>query len=113
MSDDSGNNGALGPQVKVQVPADIQRGVYANMARVNHSEFEFSIDFANADFAGQDPSGNIPAVVVARIMISHEFMPHLLEALQENYSRFLTRRDIKSLPETEDPPADDSFPLDG
>lgn len=113
MSDDSGNNGSQGSQVKVQVPADIQRGVYANMARVNHSEFEFSIDFANADFAGQDPSGNIPAVVVARIMISHEFMPHLLEALQENYSRFLTRRDIKGLPETEEPPADDSLPLDG
>ncbi|MBK5225948.1 MAG: DUF3467 domain-containing protein [Thermoleophilia bacterium] len=113
MSDDSGNDGSQGPQVKVQVPADIQRGVYANMARVNHSEFEFSIDFANADFAGQDPSGNIPAVVVARIMISHEFMPHLLEALQENYSRYLTRRDIKGLPETEEPPADDSLPLDG
>ncbi len=112
MSDDSGNNGSQGPQVKVQVPADIQRGVYANMARVNHSEFEFSIDFANADFAGQDPSGNIPAVVVARIMISHEFMPHLLEALQENYSRYLTRRDIKGLPETEEPPADDTLPLD-
>jgi hypothetical protein len=95
-------NGAQGPQVKVQVPPDIQKGVYANMARVNHSEFEFSIDFANADFAGQDPQGNIPAVVVARVMISHEFMPHLLEALQDNYSRYLTRRDIEGLPETEE-----------
>ncbi|MCL4310298.1 MAG: DUF3467 domain-containing protein [Thermoleophilia bacterium] len=92
-----------GPQVKVNVPPEIQRGVYANMARVNHSEFEFSIDFANADFAGQDHEGNIPAVVVARLMISHEFMPHLLDALQENFSRFLTRRDIEGLPETEDP----------
>lgn len=90
-----------GPQVKVQVPPEVQRGSYANMARVNHSEFEFSIDFANADFAGQDAAGNIPAVVVARIMVSHEFMPHLLEALQENYSRYLTRRDIEGLPETE------------
>ena len=89
-----------GPQVKVQVPPEVQRGVYANMARVNHSEFEFSIDFANADFAGQDAAGNIPAVVVARVMISHEFMPHLLEALKENYSRYLTRRDIEGLPET-------------
>lgn len=89
-----------GPQVKVQVPPDIQRGVYANMARVNHSEYEFSIDFANADFAGHDAAGNIPAVVVTRVMVSHEFMPHLLEALQDNYSRFLTRRDIEGLPET-------------
>lgn len=88
------------PQVKVQVLPDLQGGVYANMARVNHSEFEFSIDFANADFAGQDPAGNIPAVVVARVMISHEFMPHLLEALKDNYSRFLTRKDIEGLPET-------------
>ncbi|MBE0429921.1 MAG: DUF3467 domain-containing protein [Thermoleophilia bacterium] len=103
MSDRKDDNGARGPQVKVQVPPDVQRGVYANMARVNHSEFEFSIDFANADFAGQDPQGNIPAVVVARIMISHEFMPHLLEALQDNYSRFLTRRDIEGLPEVEEP----------
>ncbi len=112
MPDESDNNGSQGPQVKVQVPADIQRGVYANMARVNHSEFEFSIDFANADFAGQDPAGNIPAVVVARIMISHEFMPHLLDALQENYSRYLTRRDIEGLPETERPD-EDGRPLDG
>jgi hypothetical protein len=103
MSDQSGNNSAQGPQVKVQVPPDIQRGVYANMARVNHSEFEFSIDFANADFAGQDPQGNIPAVVVARVIVSHEFMPHLLEALKDNYSRFLTRRDIEGLPEIDEP----------
>ena len=103
MPDDNGNFSNPGPQVKVQVPADVQRGVYANMARVNHSEFEFSIDFANADFAGQDPSGNIPAVVVARLMISHEFMPHLLNALQDNYSRYLTRRDIEGLPETDEP----------
>lgn len=101
---DSDNEGSRQPQVKVQVPPDVQRGVYANMARVNHSEFEFSIDFANADFAGQDPAGNIPAVVVTRVMVSHEFMPHLLEALQENYSRFLTRRDIEDLPETGDQP---------
>jgi hypothetical protein len=113
MPEESDDNGSHGPQVKVTVPSDIQRGVYANMARVNHSEFEFSIDFANADFAGQDPAGNIPAVVVARIMVSHEFMPHLLEALQENYSRFLTRRDIEGLPETQKPDADDSLPMDG
>lgn len=104
MSDENHNNGRYAPQVKVQVPPDIQRGAYANMARVNHSEFEFSIDFANADFAGQDPQGNIPAVVVARVMVSHEFMPHLLEALQDNYSRFLTRRDIKGLPEIDESP---------
>ncbi|MDO8736624.1 MAG: DUF3467 domain-containing protein [Thermoleophilia bacterium] len=113
MPDGNENSGNQGPQVKVTVPSDIQRGVYANMARVNHSEFEFSIDFANADFAGQDPAGNIPAIVVTRIMISHEFMPHLLEALQENYSRYLTRRDIEGLPETREPGRDDSMPLDG
>lgn len=103
MDDQPGSDGSQGPQVKVQVPPDIQRGVYANMARVNHSEFEFSIDFANADFAGQDPQGNIPAVVVSRVVVSHEFMPRLLEALQDNYSRFLTRRDIEGLPEVEEP----------
>lgn len=103
MSSDEQGNGGHGPQVKVQVPPDIQRGVYANMARVNHSEFEFSIDFANADFAGQDASGNIPAIVVSRVVVSHEFMPRLLEALQDNYSRYLTRRDIERLPETDEP----------
>lgn len=99
---DSREGDAQGPQVKVQVPPEIQGGVYANMARVNHSEYEFSIDFANADFAGQDAAGNIPAVVVARVMISHEFMPRLMEALQDNYSRYMTRRDIEGLPEFDD-----------
>lgn len=103
MSPEEKAEGSQGPQVKVQVPPDIQRGVYANMARVNHSEFEFSIDFANADFAGQDAAGNIPAIVVCRVMVSHEFMPRLLEALQDNYSRYMTRRDIEGLPETDEP----------
>jgi hypothetical protein len=103
MSSSEQGNEEQGPQVKVQVPPEVQRGVYANMARVNHSEFEFSIDFANADFAGQDASGNIPAIVVTRVMVSHEFMPRLLEALQDNYSRYLTRRDIDGLPETDEP----------
>lgn len=103
MSSEEQESDSQGPQVKVQVPPEVQRGVYANMARVNHSEFEFSIDFANADFAGQDASGNIPAIVVTRVMISHEFMPRLLEALQDNYSRYLTRRDIEGLPETDEP----------
>ncbi|RJQ42566.1 MAG: DUF3467 domain-containing protein [Gaiellales bacterium] len=103
MSGEEQGHGAQGPQVKVQVPPEVQRGVYANMARVNHSEFEFSIDFANADFAGQDAAGNIPAIVVTRVMVSHEFMPRLLEALQDNYSRYLTRRDIEGLPETDEP----------
>jgi hypothetical protein len=43
-------------------------------------------------------------VVVARINLSARFMRELLDAMEDNYSKWRTREGIKSLPEYGGPP---------
>ena len=47
----------------------------------------------------------IPGVVVSRINLSPRFMRELIDAMEDNYSKWRTREGIKSLPEYEVPPA--------
>ena len=41
----------------------------------------------------------IPGVVVSRINLSAKFMRELIDAMQDNYSKWQTREGIKNLPE--------------
>ena len=41
----------------------------------------------------------IPGVVVSRINLSARFMRELIDAMQDNYSKWQTREGIKNLPE--------------
>lgn len=63
-------------------------GVWANFARVSHSPYEFTIDFARLDFDEQGPIGG---VVVQRVSVSPLFVSQLIEALQVNWSRYAER----------------------
>jgi len=85
--------------INIQVSPEMMAGVYANFANVSHSEYEFTITFARAhhEFEG----GEIPAIVVARVSLAPRFIPELMAALAENYSRWEAREDIKNLPEFE------------
>ena len=49
-------------------------------------------------------------VVVSRINLSPKFMRELVEAMQDNYSKWSTREGIKNLPEFRDPPPGGSTP---
>jgi hypothetical protein len=77
-------------------------GKYANFANVSHSEYEFTITFARVDHEVEDEE--IPGVVVSRINLSPKFMAELVEAMQDNYSKWSTREGIKNLPEFRDRP---------
>jgi hypothetical protein len=74
-------------------------GKYANFANVSHSDYEFTITFARVDHEVEDDE--IPGVVVSRINLSARFMKELIEAMQDNYSKWAHVRDVQNLPETE------------
>jgi hypothetical protein len=68
-----------------------------NFANVGHSDYEFTITFARVDHEVEEDE--IPGVVVSRINLSARFMQELIEAMQDNYSKWQTREGIKNLPE--------------
>lgn len=76
-------------------------GVWANFARVSHSEHEFQIDFVRRDTA-QPGTG----IVVARIAVSPLFITQLINALQDNWDRFVPKvmpKEVEDAGETEEP----------
>src|SRR5919206_69188 len=61
-------------------------GKYANFANVSHSDYEFTLTFARVDHEIEDDE--IPGVVVSRINLSPRFMRELLDAMEDNYSKW-------------------------
>ena len=83
--------------INIHFSPDIMAGVYANFANVSHSDYEFTITFARVDHEVEDEE--IPGVVVSRVNLSPKFMRELIDAMQDNYSKWQTREGIKNLPE--------------
>jgi hypothetical protein len=50
-----------------------------------------------------EAEGVIPGVVVSRVNISPQFMPELMDAMADNYSKWRTREGIRDLPEADGP----------
>ena|SRR5581483_3543437 len=87
--------------INIHFSPDIMAGVYANFANVSHSDYEFTITFARVDHEVEDEE--IPGVVVSRINLSAKFMRELIDAMEDNYSKWQTREGIKNLPEFDGP----------
>jgi hypothetical protein len=83
--------------INMHMSPEIMAGVYANFANVSHSDYEFTITFARLDHEVEDDE--IPGVVVSRVSASPRFMRELIDALEDNYSKWSTREGIKNLPE--------------
>jgi hypothetical protein len=71
-------------EVIITVPADQQAGVWANWARVNEGDHEFTIDFARVDQSVTPEVG----VVVARIGMSPQMLRLLLDRIEVAWSAF-------------------------
>ncbi len=69
-------------QIQIRVDDDVAQGVYANMAMVNHSDAEFTIDFVYIQ--PQAPQ----AKVRSRVITSPRHLKRLVTALQENLARY-------------------------
>jgi uncharacterized protein DUF3467 len=84
-------------RINLHTSPEVMAGLYANFANVSHSDYEFSITFARVDHEVE--SEEIPGVVVTRVSLSPRFMRELIDAMEDNWSKWQTKEGIKSLPE--------------
>jgi hypothetical protein len=75
-------------RLNVRLPESQAGGVWANFARVNHSEHEFTIDFMRLDYASLSDDGELQGVVVARVGVSPLFVRQLIAALESNWAKY-------------------------
>ena len=83
--------------INIHLSPEIMGGVYANFANVSHSDYEFTVTFARVDHEVE--SEEVPGVVVSRVNLSPRFMRELIDAMEDNYSKWSTREGIRELPE--------------
>lgn len=72
-------------KLEIQVDEDIGQGVYANLAVVNHNDAEFVLDFIFVQ-----PQAT-KAKVRSRIITSPRHARRLMQALEENLTRYEER----------------------
>ena len=72
-------------------------GVYANFATVSHSDYEFTLTFSRVDHEVE--AEEIPGVVVTRVSLSTRAMRELIDAMEDNWSKWSTKEGIKGLQE--------------
>jgi hypothetical protein len=77
-------------QMQIHVPDELQGGVYANMAVVWHTPYDFTIDFAATAPSATGPDGQpvIPARVVARVKFPPAQIFQLLQAINANMTNY-------------------------
>ena len=73
--------------VEITLRDDLIGGVYANAAVVNHSPFEFTVDFVSIDFT----RGGNKGVVVSRIKMSPAFLRDLIDTLERNWQVYAAK----------------------
>ncbi len=69
-------------KIEIQLDEEIAQGVYANLAVVNHSDAEFTLDFIFVQ--PQAPR----AKVRSRVITSPKHVKRLLMALEDNLRRY-------------------------
>ncbi|HEV2075386.1 MAG TPA: DUF3467 domain-containing protein [Thermoleophilaceae bacterium] len=84
--------------INIHTSPEVMAGVYANFANVSHSDYEFTVTFARVDHEVDEEE--IPGVVVSRVNLSPKFMRELIDAMEDQYSKWRVAEGIRSLPET-------------
>jgi hypothetical protein len=85
MPDDFAGANQKQVQIQIQLDDDVAQGTYVNLALVNHTETEFTIDVMYLQ--PQQPK----AKVRSRLISSPKHTKRLMLALQENIRRFEER----------------------
>ena len=79
---------------EIQLPPELESGVYANFLGVWHTAHEFTLDFAQVQPAQMDDPDDpaspvtLPARVVARVKIPVTVVFDVIRALNENMTRY-------------------------
>ena len=97
MSESPKNPSAPPMQIQIELDADTAQGMYVNMAMVNHSESEFTLDFIYVQ--PQQPK----AKVRSRIITNPKHMKRLLAAMQDNVTKYEAKFGEIKLQEHENP----------
>ena len=97
MTPDDDDSAQPERHINIHFSPEIMAGHYANFANVSHSDYEFTVTFARVDHEIEDEE--IPGVVVSRVNLSPRFMRELIDAMEDNYSKWQPREGIKTLPE--------------
>ncbi len=87
------------PEVQLQIQLDesVADGNYVNMALVNHTETEFTLDFIYVQ--PQQPK----AKVRSRIITNPKHMKRLILAMQDNVAKYESKFGVIQLLENESP----------
>jgi hypothetical protein len=72
-------------QLQLQLDEETAQGIYANMALLNHTETEVTLDFIFLQ--PQEPKGKVRS----RIITSPKHAKRLMLALQENLAKYESR----------------------
>ena len=78
MSDDQKKKG----QVNIELSEEVAQGTYANLAIITHSSSEFVVDFVRI------MPGVPKAQVKSRVVLTPEHAKRLMNALQDNISKY-------------------------
>ena len=85
-------------RINIHATPEIMAGVYANFANVSHSDYEFSITFIRLDHESETEE-EVNGVVVSRVNMSPRFIRELIEAMNDNFSKWQAAENIRDLPE--------------
>lgn len=94
MSDYDNEQAGPPAEFQVQIEPDQEAGVYANFLSVWHSAYEFTLDFASTqppqprDPGDRESAVVVPCRVVAQIKIPPTLIFNVLQALNENMTRY-------------------------
>lgn len=70
----------MAQELQVNMPQEVQRGVYANQMMITHTEEEFVLDFILAT----QPAG----IVNARVLVSPGHAKRIAQAMLENVAKY-------------------------
>lgn len=83
-----------GPEFRIDVPSELEVGVFSNFMTVWHSPHEFTLDFATTmpperkDPEDEDSPVVVPARVTARVKIPVTMIFDVIRAINENMTRY-------------------------
>jgi hypothetical protein len=74
------------PLPGLPIAPDDLKPSYANAAQINSTEYEFTLTFLRAEVLfPPGPDGRTPALIAARVALSHRAMKEFLDAAIDNY----------------------------
>src|SRR3974377_874442 len=83
-------------RLKIQMPPELIGGPCLHFSHGSFSQYEFTLTFMRIEHEIEE--GDVPGTVVARVNASPRFVPELIAALEDSWSKYVTREGIRNLP---------------